>query len=197
MAAKKSSSWSPCKKAIAGWPRPGLVALLKELHDLSDANRRFLEARLIVQDEEAAVHAAAKEISGLLNVRNPMRFELDPRAVYRIVDQFRKATNSSVGQARLLITAIESGFLAFAALGDDEATVNMLFVLCDRLNKVLESLQQVDLSQLLERLQAVADRFSGEFGYGISDEFDAVVAIWCEKSGVAWKPKWMRKKDTP
>ena len=43
---RRSMSWSACKEAMAGWPAPGLVDLIRELYALNPENRRFLHSRL-------------------------------------------------------------------------------------------------------------------------------------------------------
>jgi len=47
MQQRRKPSWANLKQKIKLWGRPELLALLKELHDLSPENRLFLQARLL------------------------------------------------------------------------------------------------------------------------------------------------------
>src|SRR5205809_32062 len=42
---KRSADWSAIRRQIAEWPKPALLALVKDLHDASPENRDFLRAR--------------------------------------------------------------------------------------------------------------------------------------------------------
>ncbi len=42
---KRARGWSAIRRRIADWPKPALIALVKDLHDASPENRDFLPAR--------------------------------------------------------------------------------------------------------------------------------------------------------
>jgi len=41
---KRAVGWSAVRRQIADWPKPALIALVKDLHDASPENRDFLGA---------------------------------------------------------------------------------------------------------------------------------------------------------
>ncbi len=42
---RRARGWSAIRRRIANWPKPALIALVKDLHDASPENRDFLPAR--------------------------------------------------------------------------------------------------------------------------------------------------------
>ena len=47
---KQSAGWSLIRQQTKDWSRPALLALIKDLHDASSANRDFLRARFQAED---------------------------------------------------------------------------------------------------------------------------------------------------
>src|SRR4051812_11843953 len=50
----KSAGWSLIRQQLKDWQRPALIALIKDLHDASSANRDFLQARFQAEDSSGA-----------------------------------------------------------------------------------------------------------------------------------------------
>ena len=42
---KRATGWSAIRQQISDWPKPALLALVKDLHDAAPENRDFLRAR--------------------------------------------------------------------------------------------------------------------------------------------------------
>ncbi len=69
-----------------------------------------------------------------------------------------------------LAAALES----FSQIGDFEPIVDHAYATMNRLDKCLRSLDPSALPPLVQRLTEIAERWSNEFGYGLSDELDAL-----------------------
>ena len=47
---KKPGGWSAARQHLSTWDKPALIALVKDLHDSSTANRNFIQARCQAAD---------------------------------------------------------------------------------------------------------------------------------------------------
>jgi hypothetical protein len=93
----RAASWAACKKAIAGWPRAGIVALIQELYHLSEENRRFLHTRLLDQLGEFNLEEVRKKITKLVSPSAVFDDSFRHSDVKRVIDQYGKASGDSAG----------------------------------------------------------------------------------------------------
>jgi hypothetical protein len=175
---QRAASWAACKRAIADWPRPGVVALVKELYDLSDDNRRFLHARLLERLTDYNREEARRKIAKLINATTVFKNRFRHGDVKRVIDQYAKATGDDAGVAVLLVADLSATLETFNEVGDDEILVDHAYASMERLHKTLERLGPSEATPIVISLQKVAQRWYGRFGYGLSDELDGLAREW-------------------
>jgi hypothetical protein len=138
---QRVASWAACKRAIADWPRPGVVALVKELYDLSDDNRRFLHARLLERLTDYNREEARRKIAKLINATTVFKGRFRHSDVKRVIDQYAKATDDDAGVAELLLADLSATLEVFDEFGGgDVALVDHAYASMERLHKTLERL---------------------------------------------------------
>jgi hypothetical protein len=182
---QKAASWAACKKVVAAWPRPGVVALVRELYQLSEENRRFLHTRLLDQLADHNLEEARRKIERLVSPSVVYDDSFRHSHVKRVIDQYAKASGDLAGVAGLLVTDIDTSCETFASVGDFEEIVDHAYASMNRLQKTLEGLDPEDARPVVQALGLVASRWSGQFGYGLSDELDGMAAKWLERLGIA------------
>jgi hypothetical protein len=180
MAKRRQTGWVACKAEMKGWPPAKFLALLRELHDLSDENRQFLGGRLL--------SAPTARTRTLEEVKRKLKGMLSPAAVFndhfrhgevkRLVEQYAKAVADPALLADLLLTDLETGFATFDKVGDFEPMVDHLYSMMARLEKVLATLPLAAVAPAVERLSELASRWGMAFGYGISDELAGFAEEW-------------------
>jgi hypothetical protein len=169
---------------IAGWARPGVVALVKELYDLSDDNRRFLHARLLESlPADYHVEDARRAIEKLVNPTAVYNGRFRHADVKRVVEQYAKASGNDAGLAELLIGDLEATLETFRTVGDYEALADHALWSLDRLHRTLEAVDADTARRLVESLAGLAERFRGAFGWGVSDELAGLAAEWRHRLG--------------
>jgi hypothetical protein len=181
---KNSASWAACKQAMSKWPRAGVVALVQELYRLNPQNRRFLHARLLQKEGGASPEQAAKEIRKLVSTSAVFNGRFRHADVKRVVDEYAKGSGDAAGVAGLLVGDIEASCSTFSQVGDFEPMVDHVYTSMERLHQTLEKLEPAQARPVAKALAVVASRWSGEFGYGLSDELDGLAAEWQDRLGV-------------
>jgi len=170
--------WGKCKATIKNWPRPGVVALVKELYDLSEENRTFLHARLLPQHMGETLERSKRKLRSMLSVSTAWNNHFRHVDVKRFIDRFEKASDDPAAVADLLVTDLEAGFATLAEIGDYEEMVDHLYATLSRLEEMLEIVPRESRVALIERLNALAEKWGAEFGYGISDELVGFAQFW-------------------
>ena len=181
---QRAASWAACKRAIADWPRPGVIELLHELYQLSDDNRRFLHARLLDHLADYNREDARRELKKLLATRNVFANRFRHGDAKRVIDRYHKATGDDAGVAALLVADLDLSLKTFAEVGNDPMIVDHAYASMQRLHQVLETLAPDVARSVVVDLGSVASRWSGEFGYGLSDELDGLAAEWQDRLGM-------------
>jgi hypothetical protein len=180
MSEKKLSaaSWAACKRVVSAWPKPGLLSLLKELYELNDDNRRFLHGRLLVEQSAANRNDARRQIAKLINPTGVFNNRFRHSDVKRVIDNYAKATGDDAGVAELLVADLSDTLGTFSEVGDYEPLVDHAYASMERLHRTLERLGASEAAPVVIALQKLAERWSGEFGYGLSDELEDLATEW-------------------
>ena len=181
----KAASWAACKRVLARWPRPGVLALVHELYKLGEENRRFLHTRLLDELGESNLKEIRSEIEKLVSPSVVYRDRFSHADVKRLIDQYAKAGGDPAGVAGLLVADISATCATFAKVGDFEELVDHAYASMDRLHKTLESLDPAAARPVVQTLSVVASRWSDRFGYGLSDELDGLAAAWRDRLGIS------------
>ena len=163
---------------MVDWPRPGVIALVKELYELSDDNRRFLHARLLENLTDSNREDARRKIAKLITPATVFNNRFRHGDVKRVIDQYAKATDDDAGVAELLVADLSATLETFAEVGDVEILVDHAYASMERLHKTLDRLGPSHGLPVVISLQKLAQRWSGQFGYGLSDELDGLADEW-------------------
>ncbi|HEY2588871.1 MAG TPA: hypothetical protein VGI81_24220 [Tepidisphaeraceae bacterium] len=184
-----AASWAQCKTVLKDWPKPGLISLIHELYNASEENRRFLHARLLPQAAGQTLAEAERAIKRLLSVSAAFNGRFRHADAKRVVDQFEKATDDPALVADLLLADLEMSYKTFSEIGDDVPIVDHIYSTMNRLEKTLARLPPGFLVSRASRLNRLAERWDGQFGYGLSDELVAFAADWNERAGKDGAPE--------
>lgn len=184
-----AASWAGCKAASKDWPQPGLISLLHELYHASEENRRFLHARLLPQATGQTLTEAERALQRLLSVSAAFNGRFRHADAKRVVDQFEKATDGPTVVADLLLVDLEMSYNTFSEIGDYEPMVNHIHSTMNRLEEPFALLPPGLLASRASRLNRLAERWDGQFGYGISDELVALAADWNERAAKGEAPE--------
>ena len=168
--------WNQCKEVLKSWPQRGVVALVQELYRLSDENRRFLHGRLLPQRAAMNLDATAKVLRRMLSVSAVFNNEFRHIKAKRVVDQFEKSAGDPAAVAELLLIDLATTLETFSQVGDCEPLVDHAYATMRRLEKRLVALDASQAQPLVETLSQISDRWSGQFGYGLSDELEGMAA---------------------
>lgn len=149
------------------------MALLHELYNLSEENRRFLHARLLPRSSAETLADTKRQMKRLLSRSAVWDDSFQHAEVKRLIDQYAKATKDPVAIADLLVTDLEMAFATFSKVGDFEPIVDHLYSTLHRLDKLIPTVPTNSLETLVDRIDEMARRWGNSFGYGISDELVA------------------------
>lgn len=173
--------WNPCKQLLKSWPQRGVLALVQELYQLSDDNRRFLHQRLLPQRAAMNLEATAKVLRRMLSVSSILDDEFRHIEAKRVVDQFEKAVDDPEQVAQLLLIDLAKTLDTFSQVGDDEPLVDHAYASMKRLQGRLNLLSASQARPLVEKLTDLANRWAGEFGYGLSDELEELAQHFADR----------------
>lgn len=178
----RTESWSGIKSILKDWPRPGVVELIHELYDLSDDNRRFLHARLLVTGNAAP--PIAETVKVLQRMLKPSEFwngHFRHIELKRVVDKFEKAIGDPAAVAEVLLTDLAAALQTFSEIGDDETIVDHIYATMKRLHDNLQILDLPTAAPLIYTMGRLAEQWADRFGWGVSDEFLGMAFDWREK----------------
>src|SRR5213593_883369 len=94
---KRAGGWSAVRRQLADWPKPALIALIKELHDASRENRDFLQARF--DAENTGGDSLEKYRRRVIEQFFPQRGfgKLKLAEARKAIREYRKATGNIIG----------------------------------------------------------------------------------------------------
>jgi hypothetical protein len=171
---KKTTSWTDVKARLADVDRAGLLGLIQDLYAASKDNQAFLHARFALGGD----------------VLKPYKLTIDrwlwpdvfknqapsvAKAKKALAD-YKKAIGAPEGLAELMVFYCEraSGFSSDVGL-QDEVYFDALLRMFEQALKVIATLSEAQRSELWFRLDEVR-RMSHNFGYGVGDEMDGLLA---------------------
>jgi hypothetical protein len=180
---RKPDSWSVLRRNLATFGQPALLALVKDLYELSAGNRDFIQARC--QVGERGGESLEKYRRNIVEQFYPARGEakLKLGEARKAIKDYRKASNDVHGTAELLMTYVEQASEFTSDYGDiDERFYNSVESALDELASLLTNEAREIYPTLSERLARV-ERITGDIGWGfheyvadvvgeLEDEFD-------------------------
>jgi len=165
---KQPAGWSLIRQQTKDWSRPALLALIKDLHDASTANRDFLRARFQADDAtgEALENYRRRIVEQFFPRRGFGKLKLGEAR--KAIRDYRKATGNVMGTLELMLTFVENGTEFTRQFGD----INAAFY--NSLESVMNELVGLLLKEGMEfyphfrgrirRLESHADHIG--WGYG-------------------------------
>jgi hypothetical protein len=172
---KKPGGWSVARRHLSTWDKPALLALVKDLHDASSANRDFIQARC--QAESGGGEVLESYRSKIVEQFYPKRGfgKLRLAEARKAIRDYRKATGSLSGTAELLMTYVENGVEFTSQYGDIDARFyNSVESALDELATLLRVKARDLYPQFRGRLADVEQK-SDCVGWGFHDHIADVV----------------------
>lgn len=173
-ARKSSPSWSDVKTRLVDVDRAGLLGLLQDLYAASKDNQAFMHARFALGDDPLKPYKATID-----RWLWPDVFKNQDTSVAKAkkpIADYRKAICQPEGLAELMVFYCEraAGFSNDVGL-QDEAYFDALVRMFAQALQTIASLPLARQDPLHERLDAVR-HLSHNFGYGVGDEMDELLA---------------------
>jgi hypothetical protein len=176
---KTPDTWATVKAVVSGRPAADLLAVVRDLYELSDANRRFLHARFGARGYELERHREAIR-AALWPDPFSKTSKLSPLTGRQLIRAYEKATGDEAGTLDLMLAYVEAGtgFAADCGFGDD-AFFDSLTRMLARVLERLKTQPAETRSALGPRLVALRDSANGiGWGYGdfVGEAVDALLA---------------------
>jgi len=150
MATKKiTPSWSDVKTKLADFDRTGLIGLVQDLYTASKDNQTFLHARFALGDDVLKPYKATIDRWLWSDVLKNQ--DISVAKAKKALSDYKKAISQSEGYFDALVRMFEQALKIIAALPDEVRP------------------------SLWERLDEVR-RISHNFGYGVGDDMDELLA---------------------
>jgi len=166
--------WADLKTQLSVYDRRALVALIRDLYDVSAENRRFLRARLL--DSRAELATYRRQVADAVFPDPLSRRPVRLGEAQRLIRHFRRATEDVAGTVDLMLTLVEAGTEQAADLGygDERYFTSLEGVIRDAV-KALKTLPGESRERVVARLRRVANR-GASIGWGYGDYLREVVA---------------------
>jgi hypothetical protein len=174
---KRATGWSAVCRQIADWPKPALIALVKDLHNASPENRDFLRARFDAENSggEALEKYRRKIVEQFFPQRGFGKLKL--AEARKAIRDYRKATGNVAGTIDLMLTYVENGTEFTQQFGDiNEAYYNSLESVLNELAGLLRGEGRENYSKCRDRLARV-EQLANHIGWGYGDYVREQVAM--------------------
>ena len=166
---KTPASWPLIRRQMKDWSRPVLLALIKDLHDTSAANRDFLRARF--QSEDTSGEALEKYRERIVEQFFPRRGfgKLKLAEARQAIRDYRKASGNIAGTIDLMLTYVENGTDFTREFGDiNEAYYNSLESVMNEMSQLLCREGAELYPRFRERIRRLESN-AGHIGWGYGD----------------------------
>jgi len=167
------STWSAVKSTVLKLDRDALMALIRDLYDLSPSNRQYVDARLrLGQDSLIEYKQTVAECMYPDAERNrPVQISKAKKAI----SEYRKATHDVRGEIDLMIHFVECGNQFTLEYGDIDgpfydSLLSMYGRAVETVVKLPESQQEPFRKRLLE-LTKSSDGIGWGYHDGLCDEY--------------------------
>lgn len=171
---KSQPTWTDVKAKLAGFDHAGLLGLIQDLYAASKDNQTFLHARFTLGDDVLKPYKATIDRWLWPDVfRNQ---DTSVAKAKKAISDYKKAIAQPEGLAELTVFYCEraAGFSNDIGL-QDESYFDALVRMFEQALKAVSGLPETCRPELLRRLDAVR-RISHNFGYGVGDDMDDLLA---------------------
>lgn len=183
MTHKKSPDWKNIRQQLSNWSKPALIALVKDLYEVSSGNGDFLHARFQAEADHGA--ALEKYRHRIVEQFFPTRGfgKLKLAEARKAIRDYQKATGNLIGGIDLRLTYVENGTEFTREFGDiNESFYNSLESVLDEMVRQLLRETPESYPRFRERIQRLATLADG-IGWGYGDAVGDQVCILEEKLG--------------
>jgi hypothetical protein len=165
--------WREIKTQLAGFDREGLLVLLKDLHDASLSNRRFLQARFVLGEDSLQPYKIELERWLFPALERGQDFSIGKAK--KVLSDYRKACGDSEGMAELCVYYCEQVRAFLGSCGvDDEAYYLALESVFSQALGYIRVLPEASQSVYLVRLQPLLEA-SYDYGWGV---YECLLEAW-------------------
>lgn len=183
MTETKSAGWQNVRRKLSDWSKLALIALVKDLYEVSPDNRDFMHARFQAEaDDSAALEKyRCKIVEQFFPARGDGKLRLaEDRKAIR---DYQKATGNMVGGIDLRLTYVENGTEFTREFGDiNESFYNSLESVLNEMVCLLLRESPESYLRFRERIQRLATLADG-IGWGYGDALRDQVFLLEEKLG--------------
>lgn len=175
MATKKNTpSWNDVKTKLVDFDRAGLLGLIQDLYAASKDNQAFLHARLGLGEDPLKPYK--QTIDRWLWPDVFKNQDTSVSKAKKAISDYKKAIGLPDGLAELMVFYCEraTGFSNDVGM-QDEGYFDALVRMFEQALKIIASLADAQRQPLWDRLDAVR-RISHNFGYGVGDDMDGLLA---------------------
>jgi hypothetical protein len=149
------------------------VDLLRDLYDLSEENRNFIDARIAGDASAIKPYLEAVENALYPDVHSNSRVQLGEAR--RAIAAYRRASRDETGTLELMLRFVECGTDFTADYGDiDERFYESLSSMFEEIVQTVESLASSKQASYVARLVRIVER-AGAVGWGYQDHIAAVI----------------------
>lgn len=180
---KKAGGWGKASEYLGGLSKPDLLALVKDLYDLTPANRAFINARCQSEGDDGETLEAYR--NKIVEQFFPKRGEgkLKMGEARKAIRDYRKATGSIPGTAELMMSYVENGVKFTNEYGDiDERFYNSVESVLNELADLLIGEARELYSKFRERLANV-EKLTDGIGWGFGDAVADTVGELADEFG--------------
>lgn len=182
---RKTGAWSAARQHLSTLDKPALIALVKDLHDSSPANRDFIQARCQAGDGEALENYRHKVIARFFSGKAHGMGDLKLGEARKAIREYKKATGSIPGTVELLMTYVENGVEFTNQYGDiDERFYNSIESALSEVATMLGREARELYPHFSARLASLEQATAG-MGWGFHDFIADVVGSLEEELGSA------------
>lgn len=170
---KRRRTWSEVKARLQTFDREGLVSLVADLYDASEANRRFLHSRL--SPGSGTVEEYRRVVADAIYPDPFSTGRVRIRDAAAAITAYQRATADASGTVDLMLTFVEAGTEQAADLGyGDEAYFNALEKRLGAIVTAFDTLPATERANARARLERIQAR-AKHIGWGFGDAVDEVV----------------------
>ena len=181
MSRRKQSQWTEIGRSLKQYDKIELIDLLKEVHDLSDETKLFLETRLLQLPQSTSLKRYKNKLRKALQADPQYDDEIDWDTAEQVIANYRLASGDEEGLAELLVYYVEVANQFTLEYGDiDEGYYESVEDSFQRAVDHLLSMDKTPIDKFEKRLKKVVDS-TQNIGWGYHDTLTDIFYIGFEK----------------
>lgn len=178
---KSGPTWTDVKAKLAAFDRTALVDLIHHLYAADQGNQAFLHARFGLGED--ALVPYKKSLARWLWPDPFRNKDTSVSKAKQAISHYKKAVGDPAGLTELMVFYCEQAAGYCQDIGyQEEGFFDALVRMFEQALKSANSLTTYDQASLIARLDRVRE-ISHNFGYGVGDDMDYLVARYAQQSG--------------